>query len=107
MAPTTAGQQVKLVFDQAAICVLRHDPVAYVTAGPTKNQVSKWMFPAGMSSKEAAASLKEVLDSYPQQGQAGVDLGGWIVAEDSLATRGYARYEYKSGIGNFGDSLHL
>lgn len=80
---------------------------ASVTAGPQKNEVAKWVFPSGMSKAQATASLKEVIESYPQAGQAGVDLGGWKVAEDALADTGYARFEFKSGIGNFGELLSL
>lgn len=71
------------------------------TAGPGKNTVPKWVYPKGMSKADAAASLKKALGSYPQAGQAGVDLGGWTFAEDTLSEKGYARLEFKSGIGNF------
>ena len=71
------------------------------TAGPGKNEVTKWRFPAGTDKAKATTVLREVLDAYPQAGQAGVDLGGWSVAENALSDKGYARYEYKSGIGNF------
>jgi len=71
------------------------------TAGPGKNLVAKWVFPSGASGDEAKTQMKAVLTSYPQEGQAGVDLGGWSIAEDALAGNGYARFEYKSGIGNF------
>lgn len=45
--------------------------------------------------------MTSTLSSYPQEGQAGVDLGGWALVEDKLKSEGYARYEFKSGIGNF------
>eukprot|EP00966_Prymnesium_polylepis_P209290 4848658-Prymnesium_polylepis.1 len=60
--------------------------------------MAKWTFPAGADAAAATTSLKEVIAAYPQAGQAGVDLGGWSLAEES---GGYARYEFKSGIGNF------
>ena len=41
-----------------------------------------------------------MIDSYPQAGQSGVDLGGWAFADDEIASTGYARLEFKSGIGN-------
>jgi hypothetical protein len=34
-------------------------------------------------------------------GQEKVDLGGWKIVQDDLATTGTARVEYLSGIGNF------
>ncbi len=54
-----------------------------------------------MSRADAVASLQAALKAYPQEGQAGVDLGGWAFADDQLATAGYARLEYRSGLGNF------
>jgi len=54
-----------------------------------------------MSKKDATTSLHSVLEAYPQEGQAGVDQGGWRFADDQLASAGYARLEYLSGIGNF------
>lgn len=41
------------------------------------------------------------LEAYPQEGQGGVDLGGWKVVDDQLASSGYQRVEFRSGIGNF------
>ena len=67
------------------------------TEGPAKNNIAAWKFPEGMSKTDAMASLKEVLDAYPKEGQGGVDLGGWSIAEEK---EGYARYEFKSGLGN-------
>lgn len=68
------------------------------TASVDKRSMAKWTFPAGADKAAATASLKEAIAAYPQAGQAGVDLGGWSVAEEAS---GYARYEFKSGIGNF------
>lgn len=44
-------------------------------------------------------TIKEVLNSYPQAGQAGVDKGGWKIAQDF--GRGPARIEFTSGVGPF------
>ena len=60
-----------------------------------------WTPPAGSSKSSAAKQLRAVLESYPQEGQDSVDLGGWSFATDSLESNGSARLEYKSGIGNF------
>lgn len=60
-----------------------------------------WAWPSGTSKSEVAAQLAEALNSYPQAGQNGVDLGGWKVVEDSLKSAGTAKYEFYSGIGNF------
>eukprot|EP00967_Tisochrysis_lutea_P137623 scaffold247346_cov28-Tisochrysis_lutea.AAC.1 len=72
------------------------------SAGKTNvGSLPVWKFPAGASKAEVVASLRSVLEAYPQEGQAGVDLGGWAFADDQLASTGYARLEFKSGIGNF------
>jgi hypothetical protein len=72
------------------------------TAGPTNvGKLTPWKFPAGMSKSAAVSSLRSVLQAYPQEGQAGVDLGGWSFVDDQLTSSGYARLEFKSGLGNF------
>ena len=60
-----------------------------------------WTPPAGTSKSDAAKAMKSILESYPQEGQSKVDLGGYSFAEDALASSGTARVEYQSGIGNF------
>jgi Protein of unknown function (DUF1499) len=60
-----------------------------------------WTPPAGTTKSSAAKQLKAILESYPQEGQDKVDLGGWSFASDSLESSGTASLEYKSGIGNF------
>jgi len=59
--------------------------------------------PPGSTTKESAIStLKEVIESYPQAGQADVDGGGWAYAVEELSSGGSARLEFKSsGKGNF------
>ncbi|VEU33544.1 unnamed protein product [Pseudo-nitzschia multistriata] len=62
---------------------------------------TKWTPPAGTDSSAAASTLKKVIESYPQDGQNKVDLGGWTIVDDSFAPGKVASVEYKSGIGNF------
>eukprot|EP00617_Octactis_speculum_P023992 CAMPEP_0185768110 /NCGR_PEP_ID=MMETSP1174-20130828/47483_1 /TAXON_ID=35687 /ORGANISM="Dictyocha speculum, Strain CCMP1381" /LENGTH=183 /DNA_ID=CAMNT_0028452647 /DNA_START=135 /DNA_END=686 /DNA_ORIENTATION=+ len=66
-----------------------------------KTKIPVWKWPSGMSRDEAIASLKATVETYPQEGQNGVDNGGWTYAVDQLADTGYARLEFKSGIGKF------
>ena len=73
----------------------------YSSASTGKNQVASWVWPASSSRDAAIKELSAVIDSYPQEGQSGVDLGGWTFADDDIKTSGYARLEFKSGIGNF------
>jgi Protein of unknown function (DUF1499) len=60
-----------------------------------------WTVPADRSPKNIGESMVAILNSYPQEGQNKVDLGGWKVAEGDLIKTGKARVEYISGIGNF------
>mmetsp|Transcript_27342 Transcript_27342/g.66372 ORF Transcript_27342/g.66372 Transcript_27342/m.66372 type:complete len:185 (-) Transcript_27342:96-650(-) len=59
-----------------------------------------WTPPSGSSKAASIASLKKVLEAYPQEGQDKVDLGGWALVEDNFSS-GSARLEYTSGVGNF------
>lgn len=58
-----------------------------------------WTPPSGSSKAASIASLKKVLEAYPQEGQNKADLGGWELVEDNFSS-GSARLEYKSGLGN-------
>ena len=60
-----------------------------------------WTPPSGTSASAAADGLKKVIESYPQEGQNKVDMGGWTIVSDSFAPGKTAAVEYKSGIGNF------
>ena len=60
---------------------------------------TEWTPPSGMDKDAAIASLRKALESYPQEGQNSVDLGGWTVVDDFAD--GSGRVEFKSGIGNF------
>ena len=64
-----------------------------------------WTPPAGSSKAASIASLKKVLEAYPQEGQDKVDLGGWTLVENNFSS-GSARLEYQSGIGNFAKFLN-
>ena len=62
-----------------------------------KNCVQKtWIPPSGSSKKDAILSLRAVLLEIPKTGQAGLDGGGWTLAEDNLKSKGTARVAYKS-----------
>ena len=62
-----------------------------------------WTAPDGIN---VAKSMQTILDSYPQEGQNKVDLGGWSVAEGDLTSTGKVRVEFKSGLGNFAKFLN-
>jgi hypothetical protein len=60
-----------------------------------------WTPPTGTDANAAVSTLKKVIQSYPQEGQNKVDLGGWTIVDDSFGPGKTASIEYKSGIGNF------
>jgi hypothetical protein len=64
-----------------------------------------WTPSAGSSKDDAIATLRKVIESYPQEGQDKVDIGGWTLVEDNFSS-GTARIEYKSGLGNFAKFLN-
>ena len=72
----------------------------FSTASTDATKVATWSFPKGATRDAALKQLSAVVDGYPQEGQSGVDLGGWSFADDQFAATGYARLEFKSGIGN-------
>ena len=84
-------------------------PANAVDACPkgSKNCVTtKWTPPSGTNASAAASTLKKVIESYPQEGQNKVDLGGWSIVEDSFAPGKVASIEYTSGLGNFAKFLN-
>jgi Protein of unknown function (DUF1499) len=65
---------------------------------------TEWTPPVGSSKEAVVAGLKKALDAYPQDGQGGVDKGGWVIVEE--LSGGSGRVEFKSGIGNFAKFLN-
>eukprot|EP00980_Cylindrotheca_fusiformis_P000705 scaffold168_cov124-Cylindrotheca_fusiformis.AAC.5 len=59
-----------------------------------------WTPPPGSDKASSTASLRKVLEAYPQEGQDKIDLGGWSLVEDNF-DNGSARFEFKSGTGFF------
>jgi hypothetical protein len=57
-----------------------------------------WIPPLGTSKSEMGKAVVSAIEAYPQTGQADVDRGGWLLAEDNgLSTGGTARYEFRTG----------
>lgn len=68
----------------------------------TKNCINtKWSPPAGTDANAAAGTLKKIIESYPQEGQNKVDLGGWSTVDGAYAPGKAVSIEYTSGVGNF------
>ena len=68
------------------------------TASTDKTSLKPWTFPGKKA--DAVKQLRAALEAYPQAGQNKADEGGWSFAVDELDKSGYARLEYKSGLGN-------
>lgn len=66
-----------------------------------------WISPASVSSNEAIASIRDIINSYPQTGQAGVDCNGWVVTTDSLDKEGKIDLEFKSCVGPAALAINL
>lgn len=54
---------------------------------------------------EAIRLVRDCLSKYPQEGQNGIDKGGWQVMEDSLNEGGSTRIEFQSGIGTLAEKI--
>lgn len=105
--PTDRRNVMNTIASTAAAVVVASPSVANaIEACPPKSQNcvrATWSPPSGSTSKkEAAKAVREALNSYPQEGQANVDGGGYTIVEDDLDSSGTARIEYRSsGKGNF------
>jgi uncharacterized protein (DUF1499 family) len=89
LAPAANAADIKACSKGANNC--------WSTASTDKTSLKPWTFP---NQKTAAKELRAALEAYPQAGQNKVDEGGWSFAVDELDKSGYARLEYKSGLGN-------
>jgi Protein of unknown function (DUF1499) len=84
---------------------LPSEAAAVITAScPPKSKnclTTTWTAPSGA---KASSAMADILNTYPQEGQNGIDLGGWKFVENNLgSTAGgsSAKLEYTSGIGTF------
>mmetsp|Transcript_1883 Transcript_1883/g.3365 ORF Transcript_1883/g.3365 Transcript_1883/m.3365 type:complete len:249 (-) Transcript_1883:536-1282(-) len=74
-----------------------------------------WTAPSSVtSSSEAANTIRDVLNSYPQKGQAGVDCNGWKIVKDELGAEAGSssssntiKLEYKSCVGPAALAINL
>lgn len=66
-----------------------------------------WSAPSSLSLSEAAMSIRDVINSYPQGGQAGVDCNGWSIVNDSFDKEGKLALEFKSCVGPAALAINL
>lgn len=43
-----------------------------------------WTAPASLNKQDAIEIIRDVLNTYPQKGQNGIDCGGWSIVKDSM-----------------------
>jgi Protein of unknown function (DUF1499) len=97
-------QRAVIATTGAALVELLSAPLpadAAVTACPPKSKnclTTTWTAPSGA---KASSAMADILNTYPQVGQNGIDLGGWKFVENNLGSGGNAKLEYTSGIGTF------
>ena len=69
------------------IGVLQQPAQARVEACPPKSNncvYAEWTPPSGTSKDDAVKGVLDVVNAYPQEGQADVDGGGWKIAEGTI-----------------------
>ena len=47
---------------------------------------TKWEAPGTLSEIQAVETIRDILNSYPQNGQNGIDCNGWSIVNDSLSS---------------------
>jgi hypothetical protein len=102
-APSSRREMFKSVVATGVATVFASGQANAIDVCPkgSKNCIrTTWTPPAGSSKAANIASLRKVLEAYPQEGQGKADLGGWSLVEDNFS-KGGASFEYKSGLGNF------
>ena len=88
----------------AVAFVAASGPANAIDACPKKSKNcinTTWNPPSGTDANAASKSLKKIIESYPQEGQNKVDLGGWSTVDGAYAPGKVVSVEYKSGVGNF------
>lgn len=75
--------------------------MALKSCPPNSQNCIRTTWKATSGAKDVKGDLLKIINSYPQEGQAGVDNGGWKVATGNLKSTGKTRIEFASGIGIF------
>lgn len=66
-----------------------------------------WSAPSSLSASEVVKTIQDVIKSYPQEGQAGVDCNGWAVTNDRFEEQGKLALEFKSCVGPAALAINL
>jgi hypothetical protein len=73
-------------------------------------RMQRWTPPSDLKDTASVVkALEETVATYPQDGQADIDKGGWKLAERKEGSKGvtYIRYEFTSGRFKYVDDLEL
>ncbi len=70
-----------------------------------------WTAPTSVGKDQAIETIKNVLNTYPQNGQNGIDCNGWSIVEDALSSStdniSSLRLEFKSCVGPAALAINL
>ena len=67
-----------------------------------------WIAPSSITSpSEATRIIRDVLNTYPQKGQGGVDCNGWRIVKDALESDAGITLEFKSCVGPAALAINL
>jgi uncharacterized protein (DUF1499 family) len=80
------------------------------TEDTQSRRLARWVPPPNRASAVAILQdIESVINSYPQEGQADVDKGGWKLADRQTNVNGvtYLRYEFTSGRFQYVDDLEI
>jgi hypothetical protein len=75
--------------------------MALKSCPPNSKNCIRTTWKAPKETRDVKGDLLKIINSYPQEGQAGIDKGGWKIVEGSLKLTGKTRIEYTSGKGMF------
>jgi len=100
-------EALKKAFYLAPIIEVAIQPVETANALPQCNPKLHncidvaWTPPSSLTKpSEVATAIREVLNTYPQDGQSGVDCNGWMIVQDNLDDdAGMISLEFKSCVG--------
>eukprot|EP00520_Triparma_pacifica_P016423 CAMPEP_0118655444 /NCGR_PEP_ID=MMETSP0785-20121206/12928_1 /TAXON_ID=91992 /ORGANISM="Bolidomonas pacifica, Strain CCMP 1866" /LENGTH=158 /DNA_ID=CAMNT_0006548175 /DNA_START=76 /DNA_END=552 /DNA_ORIENTATION=- len=102
----SAGASAAILSVPSSVLAAPPDGVGVCKAKANNCQMGKFIPPNPMKKSDMAAAVEKVLSSYPQGGIEKVDLGGNKFVTNDLASSGYAKMEFTSGIGNFAKYLN-
>ena len=70
-----------------------------------------WTAPIDMNKEQAIRTIQDILNSYPQNGQGGVDCNGWTIVNDSLSplssSKSSIALEFRSCVGPAALAINL